>query len=110
MVMKLKNIFLFLFVATASLHAGPLHDAARSGDIELTALLLEFGDEDINGQDAARWMETPLCYAAENGCLEIVELLVNAGAQIDKPDKYGQAPVNYAIKGGYLDVVQFLFE
>ncbi|MCB9228922.1 MAG: ankyrin repeat domain-containing protein [Deltaproteobacteria bacterium] len=46
---------------------------------------------------APRSGATPLITAAENGHLEAVELLLEAGVDVNKPDKYGQTPLLLAV-------------
>ncbi|RYP51033.1 hypothetical protein DL768_003533 [Monosporascus sp. mg162] len=51
---------------------------------------------------------TPLSYAAWNGHLAIVRLLVKKGARADSKDKIGGTPVSYALCTGQQDIVHKL--
>ena len=44
--------------------------------------------------------QTLLQAAAFNCCLNVAQLLINTGAEIDKADKYGILPKGWATKAG----------
>ena len=53
--------------------------------------------------------QTPLSWAGEKGHLEVVKLLLGAGAKVDsKDDRYGQTPLSWAAENGHLEVVKLL--
>ena len=45
-----------------------------------------------------RHIDTPLHYAAINGDTEIVEMLLNSGANINDANQYGITPLHKAVK------------
>ncbi len=51
---------------------------------------------------------SPLHYAAQSGNLEVVELLLNAGAELDALDSEQKLPVTYAQKYGDDEVTRYL--
>jgi len=51
-----------------------------------------------------------LFIACENEYLEIVKLLIENGADINKSDNYGQTPLFIACQNGYLEIVKLLIE
>ena len=52
----------------------------------------------------------PLHFAALNGDLEAVELLLDFGASIDARNKYGETALHWACRFGSLPVVTYLLE
>ena len=54
--------------------------------------------------------KTPLLYAAREGHLEVVKMLVEAGAQIEKADADGVTPLLMAVLNGQLPVANWLLE
>ena len=74
-------------------HAGPLHNAARSGDLSAVKMLLEAGaDPDARGRRGA----TPLHEAAYNDNLAVVEALLAAGADPDAGERGDETPLHEA--------------
>lgn len=82
------------------------------------ALLKAIGDRDAagvrqwlaagaKGDAAAGELGTPLHYAARVGTVEIVELLLDAGAKVDKRAR-GRTPLTSAGNGGRLDIARAL--
>lgn len=54
--------------------------------------------------------KTPLLYAAREGHLEVVKLLLGAGANIEKPDADGVTPLLMAVLNGRIAVARYLME
>ncbi|KAL4779383.1 hypothetical protein BJX76DRAFT_340953 [Aspergillus varians] len=114
----------------------PLHLAAGKGDEEIALLLLEYG-ADLRMRDAGGFtplrtaceynqintaallllrgadvntaaVDTPLIAAAKNGNLEMVQFLVENGANIDATDDNGSTALMLAVSQGAEAVVRFL--
>ena len=51
---------------------------------------------------------TPLMVACKEGLLDVVDLLVQAKAEIGKADEDGRRAIHWAAWGGHQDIVQFL--
>ena len=49
-----------------------------------------------------------LVKAAEEGNIEIVKHLLEAGADVNATDKFGGRPLGYAIAGGHQKIVELL--
>jgi ankyrin repeat protein len=80
--------------------------AARGKKRETVKLLLDRGaDASVRLPTRA---STALHQAVAAGDVEIVKLLVNAGAEIDALNSNGETPLNYAAHHGAKDVVEFL--
>ena len=83
------------------------HEACRRGDVmkvrelidavpvELRSCYLNFGSGNFS----------PLSKAAYNGCLEVVQILIAEGAEVNKPDNFGSTPLYRAVECGHLEVV-----
>lgn len=61
-------------------------------------------------RDPTPGAKTPLLYAAREGHLELVRLLINAGAEIEKADADGVTPLLMAILNNQLPVARFLID
>lgn len=87
-------------------HASILGDLVRSGDLAGVASALDDGaaiDEKIDGM-------TALYIACEEGRLDLAELLISRGADVNLPVKFQRTPLYAANKGGYADVVKLLLD
>ena len=86
-----------------------VRNAAESNDrkkIRSIELLLKYGaDPDIQDENRHR---TPLFVAARYGKLELVKILAENGADVNKPTKTGRTPLDQAIKNGHTDVADYL--
>jgi ankyrin repeat protein len=82
--------------------------AVESGDIQKVAALLDKHPQLCNLAEkvGSRW--SVLHIAAWQGQVEVVELLVAAGATLDKQDARGLAPLHYAARGGHLAAAKVL--
>ncbi|KAF7370099.1 O-methyltransferase family 3 protein [Mycena sanguinolenta] len=87
----------------------PLHLAVMNKDVAMTTLLLDRGAPLENGFGCDGGSETALQHACWIGHLEIVKLLVERGANIERSGHYGTA-LGFAVHGRKLDVVRFLLE
>lgn len=53
---------------------------------------------------------TPLLYAARAGCLACVSTMVEAGADVDRPNPDGMTPMIMALDNGHPDVARYLLD
>ena len=85
-----------------------LLEAARIGNRARVAAVLESG---VNVNAANKYGVTALGLAAERGHLDTVRLLVERGADVNARETfYGSLPIDFALRGGHLDVAVFLLE
>ncbi|BGP34318.1 hypothetical protein JCM10296v2_006133 [Rhodotorula toruloides] len=101
----------------------PLHAAASSGNETVVRMLIEAG-ADVNSPRLSRRFtregskergvsvgtqgSTPLHFAAANGHLAILHLLLSYGADPRIPEKAGITPEQIAVSNGHLDAAEVL--
>ena len=85
-----------------------LHWAARTGDVELTQMLLYAG---ANVKAATRLGNyTPLMMAADQGHAKVIAALVSGGADVKAANALGTTPLMLAAASGNPDAVTILVE
>ena len=83
-----------------------LHEAAVKRNVEAVRSLLQATPELAHARDEKQ--RTPLQLAARGGCLEVVELLVANGADVNTTDEKFQTPLQMAAYYGFVEVAVFL--
>lgn len=90
--------------------AGPniLFTAAKDGNVDLVQKILDIGiDVNISNEHT----KSPLHIAASKGQTEVVKLLIEKGASIDKTEsKFGSTPLALAALFNYTETVKVLLE
>ncbi|KAJ8664712.1 hypothetical protein QAD02_006374 [Eretmocerus hayati] len=71
----------------------PLHKAVRSSQVEILRLLLSQKSLELNQKDDQG--QSALCYAVQCGNLEMVELLINAGVDVNFVDDQASTALHY---------------
>uniref|UniRef100_T1J709 SOCS box domain-containing protein n=1 Tax=Strigamia maritima TaxID=126957 RepID=T1J709_STRMM len=89
--------------------------AAQMGRIEIIRELLQYNEntsknKKCNVNSADCYARTALHYAAEQGKMEIVKLLLKIGSLIDVSDSDGVIPLHLAVKGGHEECVETLVQ
>ena len=103
--------FLLTIIATLTFTGctPDLHKAAREGDADRVRELLDAGaDVNVRNADKQRLQYTPLHWAAYYGHLEIAEILISRGADLDAEDPSYSTPLYLAAEQGHPKVVEFL--
>ena len=86
--------------------AGPIHDAVMNGNIDEVQWQLDAG-VDVN-EESSKGL-TPLHYAASAGHNDIVELLIERGANVNATDSgKGATPLDYAHLRDHEEVIETL--
>jgi ankyrin repeat protein len=102
---KKIKLILFLLLFTFTLAWGDeIHDVAHQGDLTKMKTLLTANPQLINAKDARN--STPLHFAADNGSIEVIELLLENGADLKAIDVDGDTPLHWAAFAGHQDVVE----
>ena len=93
--------------------AGALQQLSMNGWPNVVEWLLEEVGVEVNVVMDAKdfpFTSTPLSVAAQKGHLEVVRVLVKAGANVNQVDPRGLAPLHHAAHKGRLGVLQFLIK
>ena len=93
-------------VLPVSTHAGELTDAIRQRDVVLVRTLLRAG---ADVQEKVRG-DFPLNIAATFGPVEMVAILLDAGADLESPNRDGLRPLHNAAGIGQRDIVALLLQ
>jgi len=90
---------------------GTIFDAAKSCDVAKVKAFLEENPKMLDLQDnwGAAAGRTPLHYAIENGCADVVRFLLQAGANVNiVTAQEGHTPLHYAVFKGDIGMVELL--
>ncbi|KAF9361285.1 hypothetical protein BGX26_004470 [Mortierella sp. AD094] len=68
------------------------------------------GERAVGSQAVGTTGSTPLHFAAANGCLTVVEILLRHGAIADLADKYGTTPYSVAVARNHPDIANLLHQ
>lgn len=96
------SVIIYLGAVTTA-QGGPLHEAAKSGDLTAIAAALDAG-ADIEEQDKGA---TPLFLAVRGGHPEAAELLIERGADVNHESALGR-PLTVAVLKNSVDLMRLL--
>ncbi len=97
-------VFTYL-VGAPSLMAGPIHEAAKAGEVAQVELLIEAGT-DVDEKDAG--LKSALHWAADLGHIDVVQVLVANGTDVDAKDFSGMTGLFLASLGSHEGIVRIL--
>jgi hypothetical protein len=101
-------LFGFAALATATPgFCGPIHDAARAGDLAKVESLVKQQPGLVSSKDE-QYGQTPLHMAAFNGHKDVAEFLLANKADVNARAKNGSTPLHLAAAKGNKDVVELL--
>ena len=100
-------LVLGLVVGLLPASAAPLHEAAKTGELEEAKRLIQ-GGADLEALDVDG--ETPLTAAALAGQTAAVKLLVARGADIKGQNRGGFTALHAAAHKGYIQIVEFALD
>ena len=108
---RLLRVGLFLLSVTIVLanESLPLHNAARSGDIESLQLHLKQG-ADPNRKDKGSNKFTALHVAVEHGQVEIARLLLDNGAKVNAQGENDWTALHVAAQHGQVEIAGLLLD
>jgi len=86
---------------------GPIHDAAREGDLKKVELLLKQQPDLVSSKDEKHG-QTPLHIAAFNDRLDVARLLLADKADVNARANNGSTPLHLAAAKGNKDMVELL--
>lgn len=84
-----------------------IHIAAAQGDIKICQALLDYGD-DTNINSLNSRLSTPLHLSSEKGHLQVSQLLIRSGADLNKQDRLGNTPLHLACSNQHYDLVSWM--
>jgi ankyrin repeat protein len=106
----LSAIALLMTISAAGVPAlaQDIHAAAEAGDIARVTEILTSTPDQVSAKNERGL--TPLHLAARRGHSEVVQLLLDRGADLEETDDRGFTALLYAASSGNLDLVRFLVD
>eukprot|EP00761_Pharyngomonas_kirbyi_P008885 gb/GECH01008897.1/.p1 GENE.gb/GECH01008897.1/~~gb/GECH01008897.1/.p1 ORF type:complete len:162 (+),score=21.66 gb/GECH01008897.1/:1-486(+) len=90
----------------------PLFEACSNGQVEITKLLLEHSDIDVNASDIDDW--NPFYAACFNGNIELINLLLSHEKtyeiDVNRKSAPGSTPINLVANQGNVDMLKRLIQ
>ena len=89
-------------------NTNPLIEAMRNNHKDIVKWLLNYNKDMVNKKinEKDETGKTALHYASEYGCREVVEMLLNRGADVNIHDDGGQTSLHWASINGYYEILR----
>ncbi|MFC1898108.1 ankyrin repeat domain-containing protein [Candidatus Cloacimonadota bacterium] len=106
--MKKIIIILITVLAVQFLLAAKVHEITKTGNLDSLKIYLDTNPDLFDAVDNRE--STPLMFACDRGYLDIVELLVGKGANVNKQDVDGDTPLIWAIAKNNYSIAEYLLQ
>jgi ankyrin repeat protein/L-ascorbate metabolism protein UlaG (beta-lactamase superfamily) len=103
---KITMVSLFLWFCVSTMLATSIHELINSDDLTGIVQALQTNPELLEQRNES--FLSPLNYAVCEGKLEMVSLMIDAGADIHRGDREGSQPLINAAAFGHLEIVKHL--
>jgi ankyrin repeat protein len=105
-VMALLGLQLFLGQVPARAQDGDIFAPVKSGNLAAVKSILDAKPDAAKARDRNQY--TPLIWAARNGHLAVLKLLLDRGADVNAVNKWNNTALHWAAYKGHVPVVEFL--
>ncbi|MEE9443504.1 MAG: ankyrin repeat domain-containing protein [candidate division Zixibacteria bacterium] len=111
--MNIKRAFILCFLVSSSLavQTQDIFKAAEKGDMSTIKMLLKKDPKLVTARDMKRTPgNTPLHFAASEGHTEVIEYMIEKGADVDTKSYFGITPLHVAAQNGQQKVIELLIK
>ncbi len=110
---NIKSAFVlcFLVSSTSAVQAQDIFKAAEKGDLSAIKMLLQKNPKLVIARDMKRTPgNTPLHFAASGDHTEVIEYLIEKGADVNMKSYFGMTPLHVAAQNGQQKVTELLIK
>jgi ankyrin repeat protein len=107
-IIRLVSLFLLALALMSFNGCMSIHTAAEAGNVGCVKTWLALGVSP--NSDFCWYANTPLIKGAAYGRIEVVKLLLEKGADVNKHNEGGETPLHYAARHGHVKVMEILLD